>query len=57
MLINLGFAKADERISQDHIFDYHPLRNVIFIYYISDVYIQILHVIVYLIKKYLIVPE
>ena len=51
MTFNLGFAKDNVRISQDHIFNYHPLRNVFFIYYIPDVYILILHVIVYLVEK------
>ena len=53
MILNLGFAKDNVRISQDHIFNYmyHPLKNVFLIYYIPDVYILILHVIVYLVEK------
>ena len=31
MIINLGCASVDNHIPQDDIFDYHPLKNVIFI--------------------------
>ena len=33
MIINLGCASVDNHIPRDDIFDYHPLKNVIFIYY------------------------
>ena len=33
MVINLGCASVDNHIPRDDIFDYHPMRNVIFIYY------------------------
>ena len=31
MIINLGCASVDNHIPRDDIFDYHPLKNVIFI--------------------------
>ena len=31
MIINLGYASVDNHITRDDIFDYHPLKNVIFI--------------------------
>ena len=34
MIINLGCASVDNHIPRDDIFDYHPLKNAIFIYYI-----------------------
>ena len=33
MIINRGAAEVDNHIPRDDIFDYHPLKNVIFIYY------------------------
>ena len=33
MIINLGCASVDYHIPRDDFFDYHPLKNVIFIYY------------------------
>ena len=33
MIINLGCASVDNHIPRDDNFDYHPLKNVIFIYY------------------------
>ena len=37
MIINLGCASVDNHIPRDDIFDHHPLKNVIFIYYNSPV--------------------
>ena len=31
VIINRGAAEVDNHISRDDIFDYHPIRNVIFI--------------------------
>ena len=31
MIINRGAAEVDNHISRDDFFDYHPLKNVIFI--------------------------
>ena len=33
MIVNLGCASVDNHIHKDDINDYHPLKNVIFIYY------------------------
>ena len=33
VIINQDAAKVDNHISTNDIFDYHPLKNVIFIYY------------------------
>ena len=33
MIINLSCSSVDNHIPRDDIFDYHPIRDVIFIYY------------------------
>ena len=37
MIINLGCASVDNHIPWDDIFDYHPLKNVIFILIITNI--------------------